>query len=126
MTAALRDPVIGNDGAAYWDRCNQGRLTFQQCRACGHRQFFSRSCCSNCLSDDLAREPARGDAVIVSFSHVHGGEPFTIALVRLAEGVSMLTRLVDMAAADVAIGAAVRLRFEASPSGTNLPCFGRP
>lgn len=122
----LKAPVISNDGAEYWAACREDRLTFQQCSACGHRQFLSRSCCGQCLSDDLTRENAAGTGTITSYSIAYPakGAPFVVALITLSEGVTMLSRIVDADNDAIGIGGSVTVRFvPVDGADFKLPCF---
>jgi len=52
-----------------------------------------------------------------------GREPYTVALVDLAEGVRMMTSITDVAPDDVAIGAPVTVTWEPLSDGRHLPLF---
>jgi uncharacterized OB-fold protein len=79
-----------------------GRLLLQQCDSCQRSYFYPRPLCPHCWSDELSWREANGRAVIVSFSLVYRPNhssffdetPIILAEVRLAEGVSMLARVI--------------------------------
>lgn len=50
-------------------------------------------------------------------------DPFCIAYVKLDEGVTMLTQIVDCDLDEVRIGQKVRLRFSATEDGPPVPTF---
>ena len=41
-------PYVDAVSKPFWDATLEGRLTFQQCPVCGHRQFYPRAACTAC------------------------------------------------------------------------------
>ncbi len=37
--------------APYWDAAARGELVIQECKSCGHRQFYPRAVCTDCGGD---------------------------------------------------------------------------
>ncbi len=115
-------PAPDGDTRLYWEGVAQGELRIQRCEACGQYVFYPRSICPHCHSDRLTWVTASGDSTIYSYTVVHqafgpfaGEPPFVVALVELAEGVRMLTRIIGAdgrAPEAVAIGAPARVVFE--------------
>ncbi len=120
-TTALTEP--------FWEAAADGRLIIQKCRSCGHAVFYPRSHCPACWSADLSWIEASGNGRVKSFSHVHKpghpgwikAAPYTIILVQLAEGPTMLSHLVGEAG-DLSVGDPLRLR-PTNIGGRILPCF---
>lgn len=87
--------------AGWWQATRERRLVVQACDACGHRQHHPRAICLGCgATDALGFVAATGRGRIVSHTVVHrspapelGGEPYLLALVRLDEGVDLLTHV---------------------------------
>jgi uncharacterized OB-fold protein len=117
-------PVPDGDTRPYWEGVAKGELRIQRCDACGEYVFYPRALCPRCHAGSLAWVAASGDGTIYSYTVVHqaygpfaGGVPFVVALVELAEGPRMMTRIVGEPEA-VKIGAPVRVTFEqVAPAG---------
>lgn len=127
-TPAKPVPRPNADTRPFWDACNDGRLTFQKCRSCGHAQFYPRSACTACESADLEWRDAAPHGTIHSFTVVHRAPspafradvPYVLALVDLADGFRMMMNVVGCDPATVAIGQPVRIVFE-DRAGQKLP-----
>lgn len=108
----------------------QPRLILRVCTECGARLLYPRTRCPHCGSAAFTDEAASGRATLVSWSVVRRAPseafaaevPYTVALVRLAEGPQMMTRIVDAEASDLREGLPVRMRF-AAVGGRDLPVF---
>ena len=37
--------------APYWEAAARGELLIQECKSCGHRQFYPRAVCTDCGGD---------------------------------------------------------------------------
>ncbi|MBX6378726.1 MAG: Zn-ribbon domain-containing OB-fold protein [Clostridia bacterium] len=113
-------PSIDPETEPFWQGTRQGRLLFQECRACGQRQFYPRGFCTACGRDDLAWVESRGRGTVASFTVVHqafdpsfsADVPYTVALVDLDEGVRMMSNIVGCDPAQVHIGMRVEVVFE--------------
>ncbi len=124
-------PVVNEDTREYWAACQRHELLIQQCRACGRFQFYPRGICAHCLSEDLAWAKASGKGEVYSFSVVQrpptkafaADVPYTIAVVELAEGVRMMTNIVDCPPDQVRIGMPVEVVFEDVTAEISLPKF---
>ena len=123
-------PAIDPDSAPYWAALNENRLILKRCGACGKAHFYPRELCPYCHADDLAWVEASGRGAIYSFTVCRrpagpafaADVPYVVALVDLAEGPRMMTRILGDPAA-VAIGGAVRVRFERQNETVVLPFF---
>jgi uncharacterized OB-fold protein len=128
---ALVRPLPETDGlaAAYWQGTSEGRLLIQRCASCGRHQHYARPHCVACGNRELAWEPALGNGVIWSYTVVHRGpyddlqSPYVVALVRLEEGIVLLSHVVGARPEDVRCDAAVELAFEDLRDGVRLPVF---
>ncbi|TCN53423.1 hypothetical protein EV641_10667 [Rhodococcus sp. SMB37] len=105
--------------ATFWNSCERGELLIQYCRNCEQWQFYPRFLCSHCASLDVVWRAASGTGTLETFSVVRraAGEfeamtPYTVALVRLTEGPTMMSNVVDCAETDLAIGMPLQVRFE--------------
>ena len=74
--------------------------------------FYPRELCPHCGSDQLAWEQPSGQGTVYSTTVIRrkaeAGGDYNVALVDLAEGPRMMSRVEGMAPADVAIGMAVQ------------------
>ena len=115
-------PMQLPETAAYWQAATEGRLLVKRCTACGEHHHYPRDVCPFCLSDATEWREAAGTGTVYSFSPMGQGEAaYTLALVTLDEGPTMMTNLVD--GADWRIGQRVRVRFVPSEGGPPVPMF---
>jgi uncharacterized OB-fold protein len=85
-----------------------GEFNIQRCGGCGKYVFYPRALCNHCGSPELKWEKASGDGTVYSTSiertKPEAGGDKNIAVVELAEGPRLLTRITDIAPAEVKIG----------------------
>jgi uncharacterized OB-fold protein len=104
--------------APFWEAASRGRLVVQRCRECGTYEWTPQVACSRCLTETLDWAPMSGRGTVYSFSIVHRPQtpafraPYVVAIVELEEGVRMLTDLVDVDPAHVAVGQPVEVAFD--------------
>ena len=84
----------------FWDGTSQGELRLQRCRDCGHVYFPPRPLCPACSSRDVEVFRASGKGTLLSYviNHRHHPSfesPYSIALVRLDEGPTMMSNIVE-------------------------------
>lgn len=117
-------PRVLPETLAYWQAADEGRLLVKRCRACGQPHHYPRDICPHCLSDDTTWTDAQGTGTVYSFSTMGQGDAaYTIALVTLDEGVTMMSNLVDCDIAAMRIGQRVRVVFKPSEGGHAVPMF---
>ena len=96
----------------YQAALDTGSFQIQRCKACAQAIFYPRELCPHCGSDALAWEQASGKGTVYSTTVIRrkpeAGGDYNVALVDLAEGPRMMSRVEGMAPADVAIGMAVQ------------------
>ena len=102
---------------AFFEHARGGRLTGIRCGGCGALAIPPKELCPECGARTWAPVPLSGDGAIASFTVIrvaprgHAGDaPYAIAAVRLAEGVSLLGRVVDIPFDQLAVGLKVRFR----------------
>jgi uncharacterized OB-fold protein len=128
--------TASQDGAAghrwdepFWTGIDAGVLRYQQCEQCGHSTFPARRFCPQCASPELAWKDSQGRGQVYTFSVVERGAlpqfesqtPYTVGVVRLAEGFQMSTRIVRVDPSDVACDMPVQVVFDYEQ--VTLPCF---
>lgn len=84
----------------FWDAAWNGRLSLPHCADCNEYFFPPRTICPNCQSRNVAMTDASGRGSLLSYviSHlsVPGFDaPYSIAVVKLEEGPTMLSNIVD-------------------------------
>jgi uncharacterized OB-fold protein len=124
-------PVPDADSAPFWEGARAGRLVVQRCLECGRHVFYPRLVCPHCGSSRLEWVTASGRATVYSFTVVHRAPPpfadeapYVVALVELAEGPRMMTRLTGLKPAEVKVGMPVEVRFVDLDEDFKLPYFG--
>lgn len=123
-------PTPTAESEVFWNACRQERLLLQRCTGCGRWVFYPRAFCPFCWSDALQWLPASGAGRVRGFTVVHkpghpgwlAAVPYTVAVIRLAEGPTMLSALMDVDPHGVSVGMPVHVRF--CPVGDfTLPFF---
>jgi uncharacterized protein len=122
-------PIVTDDSAAFWDAAADHRLVAQRCGECGRLRHPPRPMCPTChsLAIDVVQLSGRG--TLYSYSVLHHPQhpafdyPVLAALVDLDEGVRLVSNLTGVAPADIRIGMALEVDFEAREGGTSVPVF---
>jgi uncharacterized OB-fold protein len=122
---ALQLPESGVRLQPYWDGARAGKLLLPKCRPCGKIHWYPRAMCPFCLSEDIEWVQASGKGTVFSFSVMRAKQPYVIAYVRLEEGVTMMTNIVDCDLDRLAVGDTVQLLF-ATRAATPVPVFKPP
>jgi uncharacterized OB-fold protein len=117
-------PQVLPESLPYWQAADQGKLLLKQCRGCGQVHHYPRDVCPFCLGTDTAWVESTGRGTVYSYSTMGQGEAaYTLAYVTLAEGVTLMTNLVDFEPAQLRIDLPVRVVFQPSPGGHAVPMF---
>ncbi len=124
-------PRIDEESRGYWEALARHQLYVQGCRGCGTRRFYPRALCPACLSSDTEWIRASGRGTVYSFTVTHQNQaagfrdqlPYVLAVVELAEGVRMMTNIVDCSPEQVRIGMPVEVVFEDVTPEVTLPKF---
>jgi hypothetical protein len=118
------DPPATVEADRFWAATANGQLLIGHCNTCNEAHYYPRSLCPNCFSDDVDWVASSGTGTIYSYSVMRRAPvPYTIAYVTLAEGVTVLTNLVDCDFDGLAIGQQVTLTFGDTEGGMALPLF---
>lgn len=124
-------PHPSPESAPFWEACRNGELRLQRCQSCGRYWFPPGVFCPECWSPDWSWERTRGAGTIHSFVvfrrayHPHPAfqPPYVVAVVELAEGPHLVTRLTEIDPEDVRVGQAVEAVFVPAGDGWSLPLF---
>lgn len=123
------DPVDG--AAAFWEAIAQGELRLQQCASCRAFRHPPGARCAQCGGFDSTWTTTPGRGEVWSYTVVHpptlpafaDRTPYAAIVVRLDEGVFMVSNLVDCPVEDVAVGQRVELALTEVEEGLVLPFF---
>ncbi len=87
----------------FWDAARSKELHVPRCGDCGRHFMYPRIRCPLCGSANVSWAKASGKATLHSYVIVHApapgfedDAPYVVAAVELAEGVRMMSRLVDV------------------------------
>ena len=124
-------PVPDAATAPYWDAARAGRLAMPRCLDCGQMHFYPRTLCPGCGSERLEWAECSGAGTIYSFTVMHRAPspafaadvPYVVAVIALAEGPRLMSRIDGCAPDAVRIGANVRAAFRAVSAEISLPVF---
>jgi hypothetical protein len=125
-------PVPTQYSKRYWEGCKNKELYFQKCSRCFKVQFYPRTICSNCWSNDLEWIRSDGVGEIRSYTIVHRAPvpefkddvPYVVVLVKLNEGVNLIAFLKDFGEfSEVEIGRKVKVDFEEVNQDLSIPVF---
>jgi uncharacterized OB-fold protein len=124
-------PEITAESKPFWDACARHEFLVQRCAACGRVQHYPRGVCTNCWSDQLQWKPSPGRGRVYTFTVTHRTQargfrddlPYVLAWVELDEGVQVMTNIVGVDPAKVAIGMPVKVTFEDVKEGLSIPKF---
>lgn len=98
----------------YFGQLAQGIFEIQQCRSCLRHQFFPRTLCVHCASEDLSWVKPTGRGEVYSYSIVRrkpeAGGDYNVVLVDLEEQVRLMGRLEGVESDDIHIGQWVTAR----------------
>ena len=120
---ALPSPPFDIESQPFYEAAAKGKFLIRRCTACGKPHWFPRASCPFCLGE-TAWEEASGRGVIYSYSVMRRVTPaYAIAYVKLAEGPTMLSNLVECDFDSLAIGQAVEVVFKPSLDGPPIACF---
>ena len=115
-----RDP----ETQAFQSAAAEGRFLVPQCNACGRFHWHPRPLCPFCFSDKVAWRDGSGRGTIYTYTVMRRAKPvYAIGYVKLDEGPTMLTNIVDCDFDAVNIGMAVSVVFWPSESGVLVPMF---
>ena len=130
-TPAKPAPVVQPWAQPFWDAARQQRLLLQHCQDCDRAIHYPRVECPHCASRRLDWRAASGRGRIYSFTVVHSNAPsafaadlpYVVAVIRLDEGVQMLSNIVQCDPHQLECEQPVEVVFEARNESFTLPQF---
>jgi hypothetical protein len=121
----MRDTSMNPGDQKYFEAAAAGKLMLGKCSQCGEHHHYPRALCPFCFSDKVQLAQAKGTGEIYSYSVSRRAGPvvYCIAYVKLDEGVTMLTNIVDCDLDTVKIGQKVKVTFKNTEGGVAMPVF---
>ena len=124
-------PIVNEWAKPFWEAARDGKLIIQQCTDCKEYIFYPRISCPHCFSENVEWVEASGDGTVYSFTVVTSNPPsafipdlpYVVAIVRLEEGVQMLSNIVGCKPEDVRCDMPVKVTFEKLDDEFTLPKF---
>ena len=117
-------PAVTAETKPFWDAAGEGRLLVKTCTACGEAHHYPRPICPHCGSDRTEWKQASGRGTVYTYSVMRRAPvPYAIAYVTLAEGVTMMTNIVDCDLDSIRVGQAVQVVFKPTDGGPPVPMF---
>lgn len=124
-------PVVNTWARPFWEGTRAGRLLIQRCGTCSQAVFYPRIACPHCGADDLAWEQACGRGTVYSYTVVMNNAPsaflpevpYVVAVIRLEEGVQMLSNIVECDTLRLACDMPVEVAFRRLDDEFTLPVF---
>ena len=116
MTVPVPDPA-NDDDAQFWAALREGELRIQYCDACSELRHPPRPVCARCGSPARGWQTVTGAGEVWSFTVVHpptlpafaDRTPYGAVVVRLDEGVFLVSSLLDCPVDQLAVGTRVEL-----------------
>lgn len=119
-------PLPPGPDAAYHAALAAGEFRLQRCDDCEAFTFPPKLICPSCGSRGMIFRPVSGQASLYAFTLVNRapdrGGPYHVALVDLAEGPRLMSRVEGCAAEALVIGMPLTLRLGES-NGQPVPVF---
>lgn len=130
-TPAKPQPVVQPWARPFWDATRREELVLQRCGDCGRFIHYPRVACPFCSSENLGWEQASGRGTIYSFTVVENNAPsafaadvpYVVAIIRLEEGVQMLSNIIQSPPGALECDMPVEVVFEPLDDEFTLPKF---
>lgn len=120
----LGSVIVDPNTETYWQGTRLGKLRLRCCSSCHQPHWYPRPVCPFCQGDtEWVDAQGTGEIYSVSVTRKAGPVPYAVAYVRLDEGVTLLTNIVDCDLDTVHIGQRVRVCFKPSDDGQQVVMF---
>jgi len=127
MIAMTVLPILDETSAPFWEAAREGRFLIQRCPVTGRHQWYPRAHSIHAPHSRPDWVEASGRGTLLAHSVVHRGntrgDPYTCALVRLEEGVTVFSRVEGVAEADLRAGLPLAVAFHRLDETISLPVF---
>lgn len=130
-TVSKPEPIVNPWARPFWEAARDEKLMIQKCEDCNEFVFYPRIACPHCFSDNLKWVEASGKGHVYSYTVVENNAPsafiqdmpYVVAVVKLDEGVQMLTNIVGCSPDQVSCDMPVEVVFETLNDEFKLPKF---
>jgi uncharacterized OB-fold protein len=122
-------PIVTDDSAVFWDAAAEHRLVAQRCGGCARLRHPPRPMCPQCHSLSWEAVTLSGRGTLYSYALLHHPQhpafeyPVLAALVDLDEGVRLVSNVVEVQPAEIAIGMQLEVVFIPTTDGRSVPVF---
>ncbi|MDQ1239664.1 MAG: uncharacterized protein QG577_1850 [Thermodesulfobacteriota bacterium] len=124
-------PIVNEWARPFWEAARQHKLMIQECKDCGKHIFYPRMSCPECFSEHLDWVECSGHGTVYSFTVVESNPPsafipdlpYVVALIKLEEGVQMLSNIVEWEPGQLRCDMPVQVTFEKLNDEFTLPKF---
>jgi len=124
-------PVVQPWAQPFWDAARENRLLLQHCESCDKPIHYPRMVCPHCGSARTGWRIASGRGRIYSYTVVVSNAPsafvadmpYVVAVIELAEGVRLLSNVVDCDPRQLQCDMPVEVTFEPLDAEFTLPKF---
>jgi len=115
----------------FWEGTKRHELLIQECVNCGKRIYPPQPICPKCLSENFKWIKSSGKGKILTFTTIYAYGPswtaellpYTIIIVRLEEGINMMSHLIDCKPEEVKCEMEVEVVFEDVTEEFTIPKF---
>lgn len=124
-------PTVNPWAKPFWEAAREEKLIIQYCKDCRKHIFYPRVHCPFCASENVNWVEASGKGTVYTFTVVENNAPsafindmpYVVAVIKLEEGVQMLSNIVGCDPADVTFDMPVTVTFEKLNDEFKLPKF---
>lgn len=124
-------PDVNPWAKPFWEAARENKLIIQKCPDCNQHVFYPRLVCPHCFSENLEWVEASGKGTIYSYTVVTNNSPsafindipYIVALIKLDEGVQMLSNIVECDPDELTCDMPVEVTFEKLNDDFTLPKF---
>ena len=126
------EPPASETSRPFWDATKDKKFLVQWCGPCSSPIFYPREVCPQCLSSEgLEWRESSGQGTIYAASVqekpanplMADRVPYVVAIVELAEGIRLMSNVVNCEPYDATVGKSVQLTWEELSDGRHLPQF---
>ena len=117
-------PPVNVEYEEFWSKANNGKLLLPRCMDTNQFFWYPRKISPFTLSANVEWVEAAGKGVIYTFSIMRRADPqYVIAYVRLVEGITMMTNIVECDPDSLEVGQPVELLMKEAENGQKVPVF---
>ncbi|CAN5770763.1 OB-fold domain-containing protein [soil metagenome] len=121
----LPAPPITPENQPFFEASARGVLMLKRCEECERFHYYPRAICPHCFSNRTQWYAAKGTGTLYTYSVLRLGTPtpFALAYVKLDEGPTMMTNIVECDLDALSIGMPLQMVCKPATDGTMIPMF---